>query len=231
MSDTPASRVSFSDIPPRRRLTPEAAQRHTQLVRTLRLTVPALAVALLATYALNAAPQAVDAEFLRQFSGTEEPGRELRLDNPRYRAETRDGSAFQVSAQTARRNPDEANVIRFDRPEAFRGEGAEGPARLQAETGTLDTDTDLFDGQDVRLVQSIGGQDFTLTTDAARVDLKGKTIRSDVGVQGESASGALRADGIEVSEDGRVRLDGRVKLRFDPRKAPGKAPDEKEPAE
>lgn len=230
LSDTAAPggqpALAFADIAPTRRLTPEAAERHTALVRRLRLAVPALAVALLATYALNAAPQAVDAEFLRQFSGTEEPGREMRLERPRYRAETTEGSPFQVSAQTARRNPDQANIIRFDAPEAVRGDGPEGAGRLEARTGTLDTDTNLFDGEDVRVVQSIGGQDFTLRTDRAQVDLDGNTIRSDAGVSGESESGALQADGFEVSEDGkRVRLDGRVKLRFEPSKAPGKAPE------
>ena len=149
------------------------------------------------------------------------------LERPRYRAETQDGSPFQVSAEAARRNPDQGNIIRFDNPEAFRGDGPEGPARLRATKGTLDTDTNLFEGEDVRLVQNIGGQDYTLTTDRAKVDIDGKTIRSDVGVRGESAAGALEADGLELSEDGqRLRLDGRVKLRFDPVKAPKKDSDQ-----
>lgn len=229
MSDTAAKdggpALAFAEITPRRRLTPAAAERHTQLVRRLRLAVPALAAGLLITYALNAAPQAVDAEFLRQFSDASEPGREMLLERPRYRAETADGSPFQVSAQAARRNPDQGNIIRFDNPEAFRGDGPEGPARLQARTGVLDTDTNLFEGQDVRLVQNIGGQDFTLTTDEAKVDIDGKTIRSDVGVKGASDAGALQADGLEVSEDGkRLRLDGKVKLRWDPAKAPQRTP-------
>lgn len=228
MSDTATQArrpaLAFADIAPARRLTPEAAERHTRLVRRLRLAVPALAVGLLATYALNAAPQAVDTEFLRQFSDAGEPGREMLLERPRYRAETGDGSPFQVSAEAARRNPDQGNIIRFDNPEALREGGPKGPARLQARTGVLDTDTNLFDGEDVRLVQNIGGQDFTLTTDRARVDLEGKTIRSDERVRGESEAGALEADGIEVSEDGRrLQLKGRTKLRFEPSKAPGKA--------
>lgn len=216
----------FADIKPARRLTPEAAERHSKLVRSLRLAVPAAAAVLLITYAMNAAPQAVDAEFLRQFSDASEPGREMLLERPRYQSETSDGSPFQVSANTARRNPDQGNIIRFDQPEAYRGEGPDGPARLEARAGTLNTDTNEFDGEDVRVRQNIGGQDFTLTTDRARVDIDGKTIRSDVSVQGESESGALQADGLEISEDGqRVRLDGRVKLRFDPKKAPKKDTD------
>ena len=222
-----APALVFADITPTRRLTPEAAERHTKLVRTLRLAVPAAACVLLITYALNAAPPSVDTDFLRQFSDAEAPGRDLVLERPRYRAETEGGSPFEVSAQAARRNPDEGNIIRFDNPEAYRGEGREGPARLRARAGTLDTETNLFEGEDVRLVQNIGGQDFTLRTDRAEVDIDGKTIRSKAAVSGEGEAGALEADGLTLSEDGsKVRLEGRVRARFEPSKAPGKTPGE-----
>ena len=209
----------------RRRLTPAGADAHSQAVRRLRIVVPTVAVALLAAYGVSAAPTAVDTEFLRQFSDSGVAGREMVLDRPRYVGQSGDGRAFEVSAQAARRNPDAPNLVRFDNPEARRDGDTQKGLSVRAASGTYDSDAKLFDlDRDVSLVQGIGGQDFTLRTDAARLDVENRTISSSSRVRGVSDSGEVEADSLEVYEDeGRVVLEGNVRLRFDPTKAPSRS--------
>lgn len=202
----------------RRRLTPAAAQRHTVLVRNLRLAVPAAAAALVVTYALSATPPEVDMEFLRQFDGVEATSSEMRLERPRYVGQDRGGVPFEVSAYAARRNPDDPDVVRLENPEALRDGAAGEGTRVRALNGRLDTANKIVDlDGDVRLVQGRGANAFTLDTDDARIDLDGRTITSGGAVRGRGERGELEADGATVYEDEeRVVLEGNVKLRFEP---------------
>ena len=210
--------MRFADAAPRRRLTPEAAERHSKIVRSLRLAVPAAAAGLLGTYVFTAAPPSVDTEFLRQFSEAEAPGREVVLERPRYVGQTVEGTPYEVSAQAARRNPDTPGLVRFDNPEALR-DGTDGPGvRVQAKGGLLDTEANTFAlDRDVRITQGLGGQEFVLETDAADVDLDARVVSSTVGVRGTSETGSVEAGSLTVYEDEqRATFSGGVKLRFEP---------------
>jgi lipopolysaccharide export system protein LptC len=203
----------------RRRLTPQAAQRHTVLVRNLRLAVPAAAASLVIAYALSATPPEVDMDFLRQFEDIEATSAEMRLERPRYVGSDSEGSAFEVSAYAAKRNPDDPDVVRLENPEALRGVGGTGEAtRVRAVSGRLDTAGKTVDLEDdVELVQGSGANSFTLRTDKARIDLDRRTISTAGPVRGSGERGALEADGATVYEDEeRLVLEGNVKLRFDP---------------
>ncbi|MBB4659351.1 LPS export ABC transporter periplasmic protein LptC [Parvularcula dongshanensis] len=210
----------FGGVAAARRLTPKAAQRHSRLVRNLRLVVPALAAALVVTYALSATPPEVDREFLRQFSDIEASSTEMRLDKPRYVGEDLEGNPFEVSAQAARRNPNTPDLIRLDNPEALRNAGTGDQIHLRAANGALDTQGKTVDlDTDVTLVQGIGGRAFELQTDKARIDLEGRTVTSGAPVKGRSQSGDVEADSLTVYEDeGRAVLEGNVRLHFDPSK-------------
>lgn len=203
---------------PRRRLTPAAAERHSQIVRALRLVVPAIGTGVLATYAVNAAPSEVDRDFLRQFSDLSATSEEMVLDRPRYLGQTLEGDAFEVSALRARRDPNAPDLLRFENPEALRDGGTARELRLRAAGGTLDTEANVVEfDRDVELVQGIGGQDYTLRTDAARVDLDERVVSTQTGVRGRSARGSVEADRLTVYQDeGRAVLEGGVRLRFEP---------------
>lgn len=212
----------------RRRLTPQAAQRHTVLVRNLRLAVPAAAAALIVTYAVSATPPEVDMDFLRQFDGVEATSAEMRLERPRYVGQDQGGLPFEVSAYAAKRNPDDPDVVRLENPEALRaGAGGEG-TRVRSRNGRLDTANKIVDlDGDVQLVRGRGANAFTLDTDNARIDIDRRTITSGGAVRGTGERGDLEADGATVYEDEeRVVLEGNVKLRFEPRSeepAPGQS--------
>lgn len=214
---------------PRRRLTPAAAERHSQIVRVLRLVVPAVGTGVLATYAVNAAPSDVDADFLRQFSDLSAASEALVLDRPRYLGQTLEGDAFEVSALRARRDPDAPDLLRFESPEALREGGTANELRLRAAGGTLDTEANVatFD-RDVELVQGIGGQDYRLETDAARLDIDERVVSTQTGVRGRSERGTVEADRLTVYQDeGRAVLEGGVRLRFEPTEGPTEGRGEK----
>jgi len=210
----------FAGIAARRRLTPRAAIRHSRLVRNLRLAVPAAATGLILTYAVSATPPEVDQEFLRQFSDIEATGSEMRLDRPRYVGEDTGGIPFEVSAFAARRNPNAPDIIRLENPEALRNGGSNDQLRVRALSGTLDTQGKTVDlNDDVQLEQGVGSDTFVLRTDAARIDIDGRTVRSETGVRGTGRAGDVEADTLTVYEDEeRAVFEGNVKFRFEPAK-------------
>ena len=219
MAEAALVRTAFA-ARPRRRLTPAKADRHSQIVRALRLVVPAVATGVLVTYGVNAAPSEVDTEFLRQFSDLSAASESMVLDRPRYLGQTLEGDAFEVSALRARRDPNAPGIVRFENPEALRGGGTGEELRLRAAGGTLDTEANVatFD-RDVRLVQGLGGEDFTLETEAAQLDIENRVVSTQTGVRGRSARGTVEADRATFYQDeGRATLEGGVRLRFEPSK-------------
>lgn len=227
-SQGPHPRRSKVDaIPTLTRLTPMAAQRHTKLIRNLRLVVPAIGVALLATYALSATPPRIDREFQRAFSENNTESSTMRFDRPRYLGEDRQGLGFEVSAQAAERDPNTPDLIALENPEAFREMNTEKQAKVRARAGLLNTETNRIDLNDnVQLQHEFGGSSFTFNTEAAEVDLDQNVVSSSVGVTGTGDRGDVSADTVKVYQgEGRAILEGNVRFRINPSTKPD---DEKE---
>ncbi|WOI52900.1 LPS export ABC transporter periplasmic protein LptC [Parvularcula sp. LCG005] len=209
-------------VPDVERLKPAEAQRHTRIVRHLRLAVPAAAAGLLATYVFSATPPQIDREFALQFTQIDTESDDMRLERPRYMGEDLSGLPFEVSAAAAQRNPNSPDRILLENPEAMRararGDTSES-MRVKARDGLYDTARDQIDlTNDVQMQHSIGGSDFTINTDAAAVDLKSNTITSTTGISGQGERGTVAADSATAYQgEGRLVLEGNVRVRLNPK--------------
>lgn len=205
------------------RLSPEAARRHSRMVRYFRLLIPAAAVGLLVTYALSATPPRVDLAFRDNFRQADVETSAMRLDRPRYAGEDLQGLPFEVAAKSAARDPNAPSLIDLENPEALRGvaqkDGTE-EVTVTARSGQLNTEAKTIDlAEDVRLQHSLGGMPIVFNTQAASVDLEANTVSSTAGVTGTGEQGSLEADNVTVFQgEGRAVLEGNVRLRLEPKK-------------
>lgn len=226
-----ADRVGFSGAP---RSAADRVQRHSALVRHLRLAVPALAAGLLVTYALSATPPRIDKAFVAQFQAYDPATGSVTLDQPRYSGQDLSGQPFEVAAQSATRAEDSSDLVGLDRPEARRV-GTDGKAVLvRAERGLYDQEGRTMDlTENVELEQESSAEEgFILKTDAARVDLENQIIRSAAEVTGEGEKGSVRADrGSLYQNEDRLVLEGNVKIILSPtvpKDPPGDDPESEE---
>lgn len=205
-------------LPDTVRMTPSAARRHSQRVRRLRLIVPALGAGVLATYVLSATPPTIDSSFLNEFKQIDTEAESLRLNQPRHVGYDLEGNLFEISAESALRDPGEEGLISLDRPLASRGLGNGDDVVMEAGSGLMDTASNRLDLMDrVEVQHRIAGSQFIFSTQAAEVDFDEKTITSAAGVHGEGDRGTVAADRLTVYQDeGRAVLEGNVKLKIEP---------------
>lgn len=207
------------------RTSPAKAYRHSSRVRRLRLIVPAAAAGIIATYVLSATPPQIDRAFLEQFAEVDAESKTLRLSRPRHLGYDLEGNAFEVAALAAERRTDVPRLIDLENPQAFRGIDRDEDVAARALRGQMDTEANRLNlADDVQLDHRIGGQAFTLMTDAAEVDFEGQTVSTSTAVTGQGDRGTLAADSMtSYQEDGRVVLEGNVRLRFLPASGNGEA--------
>lgn len=202
----------------RRRASPGAIAMHSRRVRYLRLAVPAVAAGLMLTYGLSASPPRVDADFVRQFQQLDVADAHLRLDRPRHVGYDLEGRAFEVSAQTASRDPNAPDLVSLENPEAFRELDTAAQARVRASTGVMDTQANTLDlTRDVRIDYDLGGAPIVITTNQAAVDFDTNTVTASAGISGAGERGTVAADNLTAyQEEGRLVLEGKVRLRLQP---------------
>ena len=193
---------------------------HTKLVVWSKVTLPLMALILLATMFLfsrkidptNAIPYAdVDVE---------ERAREPRLTQPTYAGVTSDGSALTIAAAEAR--PDKTTGIgtasaiigKLETPDGARVD-------LQAASGVLDTEGGLMtlDGG-VQLTTTTG---YTITTQSLRAKLDQTGLSSPGAITATSPMGQLVAGQMTLTQDPKLPtayllvFKGHVKLLYTPK--------------
>lgn len=196
-------------------------QRHSTVVRHLRLVVPAFAVGLALTYAFSATPPQVDPAFAEQFRGLETGEDGARLASPRYSGEDLSGQPFEVAANTATRTAEDADVVELDNPQATRVTERGKTLTVTALNGEFDQGSQVMDLHDsVELQeQSATGGTFVLRTEDATMDLDSQVVTANTELRGVGDGITLRADRGQVfqNEDRQV-LEGVVRMRLAPKK-------------
>ncbi len=129
--------------------------------------------------------------------------------NPRFEGRDSSDRPYVITADTARRRPDEASVVDLTNP------------RLSDE---LDNTVDARDGvydresQELELVGGVVMRDtagYTFTSDRATMDVRENRIYGETELQGVGPIGEVRADTYEVTDNGRrLLLRGNVWSRF-----------------
>ena len=191
---------------------------YSRLVAWLKILLPIAALAILSTLFLlshsidpmQAVPYAdVDIEDLM---------REPRITAPNYAGVTGDGTAIQISAETAR--PDPAHPARVAasvlKAEIETPDGV--ATRISADHGGIDGDAGQVTLQgSVLMTNSLG---YRITAASLSLGLDQTSLRADAGIAADSPFGRITAGQMVLnrSDDGTYVLvfNGGVKLLYDP---------------
>ncbi|MEM1380466.1 MAG: LPS export ABC transporter periplasmic protein LptC [Pseudomonadota bacterium] len=218
MGTDPSEETQFVIMGPNVSAQARRVQRHSALVRQLRLAIPALAVGLAMTYAFSATPPRIDTAFAAQFQNIDESGEGLKLAQPRYSGEDLTGRPFEVVASTATRGEDDPDRIDLEAPRATRVTDSGAEIAIRADEGLYDQNAQVMNlTTNVEMQQQSGADRLTLLTDSATMDLEGQVVRSTSEVTGQGERGSLRADrGTLYQTEDKLVLEGQVRILLAP---------------
>lgn len=198
------------------------AERHSRLVRVLRIATPAVAVAAVVATVASAVLQPMSSEIHVDTSGIGVGGPSVAMDAPKMRGFNSQDRAYEVSAATAHQTIAAPNRIGLDDLTARIELPDASWARMSAPTGLYDADAQVLNlDHDVRIV-SDKGDDARLQD--ARAELKTGRIVTDRPVAIQLEGSYLTADRMEVLNSGdRMLFSGRVRLTLKRIKPAGQA--------
>jgi lipopolysaccharide export system protein LptC len=186
---------------PRRPLHPHV-RRHTRMVVTMRLALPAMAALLLACIAFWTRFSGDSGLFRLAFNpGHREEYSALTMSNPHFQGVDQQQRPFSVMAKRATQMDETGDVMELESPEADVTMDSGAWLAINADSGRFmrkDQKLDL-DGA-VSLFQDQG---FELHTRDVRVDLAASSAHTDRPVQGQGPSGDMTADGLDVFDGGK----------------------------
>ncbi|MDB5558135.1 MAG: lptC [Enterovirga sp.] len=190
------------------------AQRHSLRVRLLRVGIPA--------GALLAGGLVVAATLYRPFGdipglslgSVSMSGTKLAMENPRLTGFRKDSRPYEVTAKAAFQDVRKPGLVELNDVNAKLATDAAGAfARLVSASALFDTAKELIElTQDIRITTSRGEE---VLMRSASVDLKGGTVVSRQPVKITTQNGTIEAEGVHVSDNGRVlSFEGRVRTQF-----------------
>ncbi|GLK81849.1 LPS export ABC transporter periplasmic protein LptC [Methylopila turkensis] len=188
-----------------------AAERHSRLVRRLRVATPFVAAAAVAAAALSAALQPLSGDIHVDTTGIGVGGPTVAMDAPKMRGFNSQDRAYEVSARTARQTIADPNRIDLDELQARIELAQNGWAKLSSRNGLYQADTQVLNlHENVRVISDKG--DDAMLQDA-RAEMKTGRIVTDKPVAIKLGGSDLTADRMEVLDSGdRVLFSGRVKM-------------------
>lgn len=191
--------------------------RHDRLIKLLAFLLP-VAVGVLAAFLVMAPLYGTgDVSFLLDKNKVEVAHERLKIQAARYRGEDAKGQPFTLDAGSAVQKSSADPVVQLTRLDA-QLQLPDGPARVKADTGHYDMDTEqvTVDGP----VAVTGPDGYRLDTHDAVADLKQRTLTSGGAVTGEANQGRFAADRLHADLTTRiVKLDGHARLRIYPGRA------------
>ena len=184
--------------------------RRRKSVSTLRLVLPAVALVVGGSIAIQAAVRAAQAKAASVIASAP-----LRMENPRFTGAMKDGREFLIVATAAVRDKVDPNKIALEAPQLTRGLGSENPTQAVATLGNYDEANGalLLTGD----VQIENGDGYAFKTEKAVIDTRTGEVMGDAGVRGAGSGSQVQADSYSVSDKGdRVIFKGRVRSRLNP---------------
>ena len=140
----------------------------------------------------------------------------LSVDNAMYRGRDDRGRPFSITAgEAVQRSSAEGKVRMNDLIAQLLL--PDGPARLSAPGGTYDIDSEIVDVQGTVELVSVDG--YRMTASGVSLDLEGREMTGDNGVEGEIPAGTFRAQSMRADLAAReLTLEGNARLTMIPGK-------------
>lgn len=187
---------------------------HDRLIGVLRWALPASIGVLFAFLVMAPLTGGGDVSFLLDKNKVDVARERLKIQRAQYRGEDAKGQPFRLTADSAIQRSSAEPIVELNRL-AANVQLSDGPARVRADSGRYDMDT--------QRVKLDGPLDFTaadgydLKTRDATVDLKQRTIESGSAVTGSVPQGTFSANRLRADMEARtVTLDGDARLRIVP---------------
>jgi lipopolysaccharide export system protein LptC len=195
----------------RRALHPHA-RRHTRMVVTMRLALPALAALLLTALAVWTQYGSDSGLFRVSLNqGLREQLSMLTMRNPHFEGVDQQQRPFSVMAQKAIQMDKAGDVMELQAPEADVTMDSGAWLAINADSGRF-----MRIAQKLNLYGAVSlfhDQGFELHTSDVLIDLAASSAHTDRPVQGQGPSGTMTADGLDVFDGGkRVVLLGHAHL-------------------
>jgi lipopolysaccharide export system protein LptC len=181
-----------------------SAMRHSRMVRFFRGAIPVGLIAILATIAAIAyfQPQRFLAKLPIDPSKVVLSGSKINMEAPKLGGFTRDGRPYELTARAAAQDLTNPGVLELKDVRAKVTMQDKSTVDLSAATGTYDTKGDTMLLQTDVVVTSSAG--YSVRLNEAKVDVKTNRIISDQPVEVTLSNGTIKANRLEVSDNGDV---------------------------
>jgi lipopolysaccharide export system protein LptC len=189
------------------------ARKHSRLVRSLRLLLPAIAIIGVIAFLYAARSAIFGVDFLFSLKGLDLDTRSLTIDHPHVSGFKGTDQAYDVQAKSAVQDLTNPKVVTLHEIDADFGLGEDGTAKVAAKTGVYDGGQDTLHLSDGITVTT--SQGYTVRLQDAAVDLRGGTLETDNPVHIAGPSGEARGNHLSVTDRGkRIVLDKGVSVTY-----------------
>ena len=183
-----------------------------RLVATLKLALPAAAVAVLVTCLVWPLTTQREFSFILSKDRVAEARERLRMDRAVYRGEDSKGQPFTITAASAVQKTSDTPIVEL-RDISAELRTADGPARADADVGLYDLERESIDIVGPVKLESASG--YRLDTRDVSVDLATRRVTGSGAVTGRMPLGTFKSGRLRADVDGRsVILDRGASLRI-----------------
>ena len=202
--DPPAPRLRYNPKQTRGDGAFQKAQKHSRLVRRLRIVLPVIAVLAIGAVWATARVIPGDLASLVAMSGIDVKSNSVIMQHPHISGFEGTRRAYEVRADTATQNLDDPKVVTFHQIVGRFGLDQQGEATVNAAVG-------IYNGNNNTLRLSEGGNMRTTNGYAgafadADIDLGKGTLVSSKPVSFSSSDGSIHANGVTVTDRGKHLL-------------------------
>ena len=198
------------------------AERHTRLVRILKIALPVTALFVGSLYLFQARLQIKVGDVKASVGKITLSPSALTMENPRLEGFTKKKGAYVVNADKAEQDLKNTSLIRLHKIRAKLQLPSDGWANLTAARGLFDSTKEHLRLMGGITVDGSSGMKALMTS--AAVDMKNQLIQSDSPVTVELAKSTIKAPHMTIMVDKRmVVFKGRVHVRLDKGLQTGKA--------
>jgi lipopolysaccharide export system protein LptC len=178
-----------------------AASRHSRMVRSLKVVLPALAIVVAAALGVQAALYSYAPNLNLPAVLFSKDG--LTMVEPRLSGRSND-RAYEVTAARAVQSLDDTKKVRLERVDG-RVEMANGQwAKIESKRGLYNGGKETLRLEDGLTI--VTSQGYRAATDAADLDLQSGRMTSAVPIRIEGPSGSINAGGVDITENGQTIL-------------------------
>lgn len=188
----------------------KGAERHSRIVRMMRVILPAVALLVIGVVMLQAFMYRADDTLKLSFADAGPVADDLKMVQPEFSARFGQ-NPFRFNAESAYRDEEKPGRVIMEK---IQGDvSIEGVTwlSLAAAKGVLDTEAvRVVLGGGIDLFSDLG---YELHTKSVNIDLRDGVVTGRTEVAGQGPAGTLRADGFSIRDDGsRIRFDGNVRM-------------------